>query len=190
MESTFENKNGKIKSELEMRKFGLAEDLFSILKRIYFVRNRTGPHDVPPPESIRARITITECLPAYIDYLDALSFLGLEFGEGYNNFLTFFSSLTDTNISLIFQDEVTKITSTQIIRDFLYRDGFFEQERTLRDVQIELRNGRYNFSDSSISKCLGRFSKGKNAFLTKKGKRGSYRYIERIPPSQYFQKTI
>lgn len=188
--SKFENKNGRIKKELESQNFNLADRLYSILKIIYLSRNRRGPHDVPPPESIQARITITHCLPAYIDYINALIFLGNDFSRGYKDFITFFSNLTQTKISLIFGDEIDRLTSTEIIKDILYKEGFFRDGKSLRDTQEKLTKLRYNLSSSLISNTLMNLSKGKDAILTRKGKRGGYKYVERLPPSRYFQKTI
>jgi hypothetical protein len=73
--STFENKIGKLKSELESRQFKLTNELYSLMDVIYSLRDTRGPHDVPPPEPLRAQISASQCLPVYIDYLEALIFL-------------------------------------------------------------------------------------------------------------------
>lgn len=186
----FENKNGRLKSELELRQFSLADRLFSYLKIIYNSRNQQGPHDVPPPESIQAKIIITQCLPIYVDYLNSLLFLGIQLGEGYNNFIKFFNSLTDTKTALNFGDEVQLLNVVEVLRDILYKEGFFSKERTLSDVNSELSRRRFNYSSSLISTNLSNLSKGRKAILTRNGKRGNYKYIERISPQLYFKKSI
>jgi len=189
-DAKFENKNGRLKGELESKQFSLADRLFNYLKIIYHSRNQQGPHDVPPPESIQAKIIITQCLPSYIDYLNTLVFLGIPLNEVYDNFVAFFDSLTETKISMVFGTDTEQLTVTEVLRDRLYKEGFFSTGRTLKEVSTELSNRRFNFSPQSISKALLNLSKGKRAIFTRRGKRGNYRYIERLSPSLYFKKTI
>jgi hypothetical protein len=57
----------------------------------------------------------------------------------------------------------------------------------LSDVQTKLKGMSYNFSDSAIAAALYRLSKGKDALLTRKGKRKNYTYHERYPPKEIFK---
>lgn len=188
--SKFENKLGKMKSELETRQFKLANELFNLMEIIYSLRDTRGPHDVPPPEPIRARISASQCLPVYIDYLEALMFLGNNIRQDYHTFLSFFSDLTETKISLAFGKEGKKVTADHLLKNVLYREGFFHEGKRLGEVQTKLKKMSYNFGDPQISKALSKLSKGKEASLTRKGKRGYFRYHERYPPKEVFKKTI
>jgi len=191
-ESTFENKNGRTKSELESRQFKLANELHNLMGIIYSLRDTRGPHDVPPPEPIRAQISASQCLPVYIDYLEALIFMDNNLFNDYKTFVSFFSNLTETKISLAFGEEGARITVDHLLKDVLYREGFFSEEegKKLRDVQDKLRSMSYNFADFAVSKALYKLSKGKEAVLTRKGKRRNYSYHERYPPEEIFKTTI
>ena len=189
-DAKFESKNGRLKGELESRQFSLADRLFDYLKIIYYSRNQQGPHDVPPPESMQAKIIITHCLPSYIDYLNALIFLGVPLNDAYNNFVAFFNSLTETKISMVFGTETEHLTAKEVLRDHLYKEGYFSIGRTLSEISTELSKRRFNFSPQRISETLSYLSKGKGAIFTRSGKRGNYRYVERLSPSLYFKKTI
>jgi hypothetical protein len=186
----FDNRNGRLKKELEERGFKSADELFSLLKIIYFVRSRTGPHDVPPPEPIQARISANQCLPVYIDYLKALIFLGNNLSQNYRTFVSFFSNLTETKIALTFGEEDVRITAIEFTRDVLYREGFFKEGKRFGEVLAEMQKRRYTFSKSLVAQGLEKLSKGKEAILTRRGKRGQYIYYERIPPDMYFRSTI
>ena len=185
----FNDRDGRLKKELEEHGFKLADELFSLLKIIYFVRSKTGPHDVPPPEPIQAKISASQCLPVYIDYVKALIFLGNDLSQDYEMFILFFSNLTKTKIALNFGEEV-RITPIEFIRDVLYREGFFKDGKRFGEVMTEMQKRRYTFSKSLVAQALEKLSKGKEAVLTRRGKRGQYIYYERIPPDIYFKSTI
>lgn len=188
--SRFENKIGKLKSELEAKNFKLASELFNLMQIIYSLRDTRGPHDVPPPEPIRAQISASQCLPVYIDYLETLIFLENNIREDHRNFVSFFSNLTETKVSLTFEKERGRVTVDHVLRNILYRNGFFGRGRKLGDIQEELKKMGYNFSASTVAGALYRLSKGKEAVLTRKGKRTSYTYYERYPPQEIFKTII
>ena len=188
--SKFENKLGKLKSELEARQFKLANELFNLMEIIYSLRDTRGPHDVPPPEPLRAQISTSQCLLVYIDYLEALIFLKNDILEDYKTFVAFFSSLTETKISLTFGEERRKITVEHVLKNILYREGFFSKGRKLSEVQSKLKEMGYNFTDAAISSALHKLSKGKDAILTRKGKRKKFTYHERYPPKEIFTTVI
>jgi len=188
--SSFENKTGKLKSELETRGFKLANELYSLMGIIYSLRDTRGPHDVPPPERIRAQTCASQCLPVYIDYLEALMFLGSNLKDDYHNFVSFFSNLTETKVSLTFGEEEKRVTINHLLKNILYREGFFRQGKKHGEVMEKLRTMGYNFGDPQVSKALSSLSKGKDAILTKKGKRKNYIYEERYPPEEFFKNII
>ena len=188
--SSFENKTGKLKSELENRQFKLANELYSLMEVIYALRDTRGPHDVPPPERIRAQTCASQCLPVYIDYLEALMFLGNDLKDDYHTFVSFFSNLTETKISLTFGEEEKRVTINDLLKNVLYREGFFRQGKKHGEVTEKLRTMGYNFGDPQVSKALSGLSKGKDAIFTKKGKRRNYIYEERYPPEEFFKNVI
>lgn len=191
-ESTFENKNGRTKSELEPRRFKLANELHNLMEMIYSLRDTRGPHDVPPPEPIRAKISASQCLPVYIDYLEALIFMDNDLLNYYKTFVSFFGDLTETKISLAFGEEGAKVTIDHLLKNVLYREGFFgvSEGRRLGDVQTKLKSMSYNFGDPVVAATLYKLSKGKSAVLTRRGKRKNYTYHERYPPKEIFKTTI
>lgn len=191
-ESTFENKNGRTKSELESRQFKLANELHNLMGIIYSLRDTRGPHDVPPPEPIRAQISASQCLPVYIDYLQALIFMDNDLLNDYKTFVSFFGNLTETKISLAFGEEGTKVTVYHLLKNVLYREGFFgvTEGRKLSDVQMKFKSMSYNFGDPRVASALHRLSKGKDAVLTRKGKRKNYTYHERYPPEEIFKTVL
>jgi len=188
--SRFENKLGKLKSELEAKKFKLANELFNLMEIIYSLRDTRGPHDVPPPEPLRAQISASQCLPVYIDYLEALIFLENDLLEDYPTFVSFFSNLTETKVSLAFGEEGKKVTADHLLKNVLYRKGFFSEGRKLGEVQTNLNSMGYTFGDYIVAAALRRLAKGKDAILTRKGKRTRYTYHERYPPKEVFKTVI
>jgi hypothetical protein len=190
--SKFEYKLGKLRSDLESKQFGLANELCNLMEVIYSLRDARGPHDVPPPEPLRAQISASQCLPVYIDYLETLVFLKNDLLNDFSAFVSFFSNLTETKISLAFGEEGTKVTIDYLLKNVLYREGYFSvsEGRRLGDVQVKLKNMSYNFSDPVVAKALYRLSKGKDAVLTRRGKRKNYTYHERYPPKEIFRTTI
>lgn len=190
--SKFENKLGRLKSELEAKQFKLTNELFNLMEIIYSLRDTRGPHDVPPPEPLRAQISASQCFPVYIDYLEALIFLKNNMLDDYKTFVSFFSNLTETKISLTFGEEGHKVTVDHLLKNVLYREGFFSEKdgRKLSEVQDKLKSMSYNFPDSAVSLALYKMSKGKDAILTRKGKRKNYTYHERYPPQEIFKSVI
>jgi hypothetical protein len=190
--SKFEYKLGRLRSDLESRQFGLANELCNLMEVIYSLRDTRGPHDVPPPEPLRAQISASQCLPVYIDYLEALVFLKNNLLNDFTPFVSFFSNLTETKISLAFGGEGSKVTIDHLLKNVLYREGYFgvSEGRRLCDVQAKLKTMSYNFGDPIVAAALYKFSKGKDAVLTRKGKRKSYTYHERYPPKEIFKSTI
>ena len=185
----FENRNNRLKKELEERHFEEADSLCNFLKSIYFTRSHTGPHDVPPPEPVQADYATRLCGPAYLKYLESLFHLEHKLVENFQPFISFFYNLAETRIALIFPEEETPTTPEEIVRE-LYRQGFFRDGKVLGEVDSKMVELGYHFKRSRISNALRNLSKGKNAFLTRKGHLGSYRYYERYPPEEFFKTII
>jgi len=77
--------------------------------------------------------------------------------------------------------EIKKLTSvegpTDIVRE-LYFQNYFETSRTLNDVENKIKSKKYNFDSPAIVLALSR-----SKYLKRQGKRGSYSYIQKIPPN-------
>lgn len=58
----------------------------------------------------------------------------------------------------------------------LWSRGFFKNEQTFDDIKKELSIQGYHFSDNRLSPALGRAE-----YLTKLGKRKSYKYVQKYP---------
>lgn len=187
----FENKNGRVKGELEKNGFELADDLFMTMKKIYRMRDKRGPHDVPPPEPIQAKMCINDCLPAYIDYLTALDFLDIKLGNVRDEMVRIFDSLTRTKLAIIFgEEDKMRLSASDCIVNFLYKEGFFGQRRSLNEVVEEMTRRHLTHADSVVANSLKRLSVGKDAILTRKKHQRSYFYYERVPPSEYFRTEL
>jgi hypothetical protein len=59
----------------------------------------------------------------------------------------------------------------------LHKKGIFKTERDLREVEAELSKIDCNFQKASLAKALARAD-----FLTRRGSRGAYRWIQRHKP--------
>jgi hypothetical protein len=148
---SFADKSGRVKHDLEDLGFASPEDMYHLLKRVYSARSTMGPHDVPPPEPLDAKINVTLCLPLYLDYMRVLNHLGgLGSGEG-KGFVSFMDQAARVNVQLAFGMEIEQKPASLIVRDRLYRVGFFMEGRSLRDVATRLLEEGYTFSDSVLA---------------------------------------
>lgn len=66
-------------------------------------------------------------------------------------------------------------TATEALK-ILWREGFFLSARKLNDTMDKLSQEGYNFPLTNVDKALQRA-----AYLTKRGKRGSFGYIQKYP---------
>jgi uncharacterized protein (TIGR02391 family) len=67
--------------------------------------------------------------------------------------------------------------STQVLR-VLWQEGFFSKAKSLADISAHLSERGFNFQAGGLSMALKRAS-----FLSKKGKRGHFSYLQIAPPS-------
>lgn len=58
----------------------------------------------------------------------------------------------------------------------LWKLGFFEDAKKLSDTDARLAKDKYHFSPAELGKVLERA-----AYLTRRGKRGAYEYIQKGP---------
>lgn len=66
-------------------------------------------------------------------------------------------------------------SETEAIR-FLWSQGFFKNGQTFADIKMELGKQGYHFPDNLLGRALTRAK-----YLTKLGKRGNYKYIQKYP---------
>ncbi|MBI3859550.1 MAG: hypothetical protein HY296_04845 [Thaumarchaeota archaeon] len=185
-DAKFEDRNGRLLKELQERGFQAA-GFHGSLGRIYFVRNRQGPHDVPPPEPIQAKISVNECLPVYVDYLAALTHLGINF-PNLEGFIEVFSNTTQVRPALVFGEETTgPIPIREFITNVLFREGFFRDGKTSGEVISKLNILRRNYDDATVKNALRNLSTRRDAILSRKEKGKVFIYFERLPPDEYFK---
>jgi hypothetical protein len=72
--------------------------------------------------------------------------------------------------------EPIKKPSTAV--EFLYRKDFFRDPQTLRETWDRLGNEGFNFSRPAVLMALQAAE-----YLTMTGKRGSYRFVQKFPPT-------
>lgn len=181
--------NGRLRSELESRGFEAA-NLYGSIYRIYSVRSTRGPHDVPPPEPIQAKISVTECLPVYVDYLTALAHVGVLLPNPAD-FIEIFSDTTRVQPNLVFGEEISgAIPFKDFLTDVIYREGFFKDGSTSAQVLQELARRRRNYDDATVKNGLRDLSTGKDAILFRKKEKHIFRYFERVPPEEYFRLAV
>jgi len=185
----FEHRSNRLRVELEKRQYEEADSLASFLKSIYFTRSHRGPHDVPPPEPIQADMNQRLCLPLYVKYLESLILLGNDLTADFSTFVSFFHKLAETHVALLFSEEEIQTTPKEIIKG-LYRQGFFKGGRNLKETMARMGELGFHWDASRIAHELECWSKGKKAFLTRRGKRGFYQYFERYPPEEFFRTTM
>jgi hypothetical protein len=188
-DKSFEKRSNVLRSELTRRHFQEADSLVSFLKSIYFTRSHSGPHDVPPPEPVEADMSQRICLPVYVEYLKCLIFLGNALSSDFPKFVSFFHDLAETHVALIFPEEEVTTTPREVIKD-LYRQGLFKDGQTLKEVMTKIGELGFHWELSRIAHELEYWSKGRQAFLTRTGKRGDFKYLERYPPRDFFRTTI
>lgn len=75
--------------------------------------------------------------------------------------------------------ENNKPTTATALVGSLWFEGFFEEPRMLKDVSIAITQRKCNFSSPDVSKALRR-----SGFLLRSGKRGSFRYVQKISPEK------
>ena len=66
---------------------------------------------------------------------------------------------------------------TDAIRE-LYFQNYFENSRTLHDVEQKIKSKKYNFDLPAITLALQRAK-----YLKQNGQRGRYSYIQKTPPN-------
>ncbi|MGA2916863.1 MAG: hypothetical protein ABSE89_12635 [Sedimentisphaerales bacterium] len=72
-----------------------------------------------------------------------------------------------------------KTSPSKVIYQGLYLKKFFQNSRVLSDVEKELNKSGCHYKKNSILMALKRAE-----YLTKTGKRGDYKFIQKYPPGE------
>lgn len=180
-----ENAIGQLQRKLENTSVARAGEFCSDLRGIYGIRNDRGPHDVPAAERIHAKRGITSLMWIYYRYLEIVSEIGntRPSYQDIENFTTLLDGILELKPSMVVGSGGGDPSVKEVLVQDLYRSGFFNEGKSLGDVMDKLSEKRYNFPKSTVA---GNLKKLNNNVLRRKGSRGDYRYVEKIPPNEYF----
>lgn len=181
MEKSF----GDIQNPLEVAGIADAQIFVHDMRSVYRIRNTRGPHDVPAAEFIQAKRAISELNWIYYRYLQIISEIG-SISLSVDD-IEVFTNLVDVLLPLSPNLVMGKGGGAPSLRDILvqdlYKSGFFREKRSLGDVREKLESKRYNPRNDTLSKNLSRL---RGEVLTRTGSRGNYKYVEKVPPEEYF----
>lgn len=178
----FEDKVGKLRSQLE-GKCGVIDDLANFLQYVYRQRTARGAHDTTAATALIAKSCMTSVTTIYMLYLDVLDCVGQKV-EPRNELEELVNSTISTGTSLVVSKEGRPVKPEQVIES-LYKGQFLKEPKSLAEIGTELRKLGYTFPSTTLFRALGKFS-GREGILLKKGKR----YVQRVPPEEYFRKEI
>lgn len=181
MEDSF----GLLQNQLEARGVHRAREFIANMRNIYSIRDDRGPHDVPAAEMFQAKHAISNLMYTYYRYLQIISEIGGSKlpDADIRDFTNLLDLILEFNPRMIMGEGGGEPSLKEILVQDLYKSGFFETGRTLSEVEEELQSKRHNPPKSTLSSNLKRLT-GK--ILTRKGSRGNYRYVEKLPPEDYF----
>jgi hypothetical protein len=181
MESAF----GDIQSPLDTSGVHRAQIFVSDMRSVYTLRNDRGPHDVPAAEFFQAKRAISEINWIYYRYLQIISEIGSTSlsNEEIEAFTNLIDVLLPLSPNLMMGEGGGEPSLEDILVQDLFKSGFFRKPRTLGDVREKLESKRRHPNTSTLSNNLSRL---KGEVLTRKGSTGSYQYVEKIPPGEYF----
>lgn len=181
MESSF----GSIQTPLEKSGVHRAQIFVSDMRSVYTIRNDRGPHDVPAAEFFQAKRAISELNWIYYRYLQIISEIGSTSlpTKDIEDFTNMVDVLLPLSPSLVMGEGGGDPSLRDILVQDLYKSGFFRDPKTLGEVRDKLESKRYNPNTSTLSNNLSRL---KGDVLTRKGDPGNYKYVEKIPPEEYF----
>lgn len=181
MESAF----GDIQSPLERSGVHRAQIFVSDMRSVYTIRNDRGPHDVPAAEFFQAKRAISELNWIYYRYLQIISEIGSTSlpTEDIEAFTNLVDVLLPLSPSLVMGEGGGDPSLRDILVQDLYKSGFFREPKSASDVQEVLQSKRYNPPDSTLYNNLRKLTED---MLTRREIDGTYHYVEKIPPEDYF----
>lgn len=180
-----EDSFGVIQNGLEATDVWREQDFVAEMRAIYSIRNDRGPHDVPAAALIQAKRSIAMLMWIYFRYLEIISEVGTAPlpEEDVRDFTDLLDIILEFNPKLVMGEGGGEPTVRDLIVDDLYRNGFFREAQNLSHVVEALSAKRYNPDRTTVAHNLKELT---GDILTRLGSRGSYRYIEKIPPDEYF----
>lgn len=185
-EDKTEDAFGKIQSTLEASGIPRAREFVSHLKGIYSIRNDRGPHDVPAAELIQAKRAISGLMWGYYRYLRIISEVGSWSlsEEDIDDFTELLDIIVEFRPNLVIGEKGEEPSLRELLIRDLFRNGFFKEPQSFSDVKEELQSKRYNPPDSTLADNLKKLT---GEMLKRQGSRGSYEYVEKVPPGDYFE---
>lgn len=181
----FNDKIGWMQSELSEKRVVFGSDFCNRLSGIYNIRNRRGPHDVPCADEIEAKDCIASMPLCYSRYLNVLELLGYDLGQVKGNLTNLVNEIVTLGTLLPTVGKGGKRPKIVNILTDLYRQGFFSTPKALPDVKNRLKELGYNFGRGSIANSLN-ILQGRG-ILRRLGTKGNYKYLQKIPPTVYFE---
>jgi hypothetical protein len=178
----FEDRVNKLRKVLEGRTDS-ASFLANFLQYIYSQRTHKGAHDTKVATAIIAKSCINEAPTIYLLYLNSVVQLGYGIPER-DALLEFVNSTISVGTSLIVAQEGETVRPDLVLESF-FKQLFFSQERTMGEVDAQLKKLGYSYPPTSLFKALQRLSR-REGILTKAGKK----YAQRMPPPEYYKKEL
>lgn len=177
---------GDIQNALEAKGIQRAQIFVSDMRSVYTIRNDRGPHDVPAAEFFQAKRAISELNWIYYRYLQIISEIGSASlsTEDVEDFTDLVDILLPLKPNLVMGEGGGDPSLRDILVNDLYKSGFFRTGKTLSEVMDELESKRYNPPKSTLASNLKRLT---GEVLTRKGSRGNFKYVEKMPPEEYFE---
>lgn len=177
---------GQLQSRLESSGINRSSEFCNDMRSIYTIRNDRGPHDVPAAEKIHAKRCVSSLMWVYYRYLGIVSEIGKNklSQNDIMNFTNLLDGILEFKPSLVVGASGSDPSVKDVLVEDLYKSGFFKEGQSLADVIKKLSDKRYNFPKSTVARNLRKLN---NDVLRRRGDRGSYEYIEKIPPKEYFQ---
>ncbi len=182
----FKDKIGCLQNRLVLKEFAPAEHLCSTMRTVYDIRNQRGPHDVPSADELEAKFCVSSFPWIYARYLEVLQMLGHDLMNSLQGFIDVCNSIVNVGATLAITQGHRKLNAGEAIEAFLYKNGFFGIDRFFSDISKELEKSQHTFPKPTLSNALDALTR---KFLVKVGRRGSFRYRQRLPPSEYYRSS-
>ncbi len=178
----FEARANRLMSLLESRCDEI-HFLVERMKSIYSKRTKKGAHDTGAAGMLISKSCIIQIPIAFMEYLNCLERIGYSF-RCKDELLDLINSTVAISTTLM----VTKAgepTKPESVLETLYRQGYFECTRALKDVENKFREAGYVFPRTSLWRALNNLCDRK---MLTKPKHNCY--IQRMPPQDYYAKEM
>jgi len=177
----FKNKIGCLQHHLTQKGLAAAEHLCSTMQTVYDIRNQRGPHDVPSADELEAKFAVSSFPWIYARYLEAVQVLGYDLKDNMHKLVEVCNSIVNVGAGLAIKRGHKTVSAGEAIELFLYKRGFFESERSLREVLEGLESTGHNYPKPTMSNALEALTK---KFLVRLGRPGG---VSVLPKSSFFR---